>query len=229
MRKHLMLCVALISAMFMQGAVAMAAEKNVVFIGASTGNRWKLPDFPRRVNAPEYNIEFMKIYEFDKSSLVDQVVKRPQKPDAVIIKECSVYFPGQQDAYKKQFASWIATLKQNGIKPMVATVVPPATSQGFVADAKAFIKVRLLGRDDQYQQVVDFNNWLREFAKEEQIPVVDLEQALRRSDSDRHMVDRFDSGDGIHINKEAYDVLDGVLLKTLRSTDIGRSARGKNS
>lgn len=229
MRKRLLLCLGLITALSMQGALAMAAEKNVVFIGASTGNRWQLPGFPRRVNAPEYNLEFMKIYEFDKSSLVDQVVKRPQKPDAVIIKECSVYFPGQQDAYKRQFASWIATLKRAGIRPMVATVVPPATSQGFVADAKAFIKVRLLGRDDQYRQVIDFNNWLREFAQKEQIPVVDLEQALRRSDGDRHMLDRFNSGDGIHINKEAYDLLDGVLLETLRRANIGKSAGGKSS
>lgn len=225
-----MLCFGLAMAMFAQAMVAMAAEKNIVFIGASTGNRWKLPDFPRRVNAPEYDIEFMKIYQFDKSPLVDQVLKRPQKPDAVIIKECAVYFPGQQDVYKKQFAGWIAALRQAGIKPMIATVVPPAESQGFVADAKAFIKVRLLGREDQYRQVVDFNNWLREFAQKEHIPVVDLEQALRRSDTDRHMVDRFNSGDGIHINKEAYDLLDGVLLNTLRSTDIGgRSATGKAS
>lgn len=224
MCKQLMMGLGLISAMFMQGTVAMAAEKNVVFIGASTGNRWKLPDFPQRVRAPEYNMEFLKIYEFDKSKLIDEVIKRPQKPDAVIIKECSVYFPGPQDAYKKQFASWVASLKQAGIKPMVATVVPPATSQGFVADTKEFIKVRLLGRDNQFQQVVDFNNWLREFAQKENIPVVDLEQALRRSDADRHMVERFDSGDGIHINKEAYDVLDGVLLKTLRNADVGKPA-----
>lgn len=222
MCKQLTVCLVLLSTMLVQGTVVMAAEKNVVFIGASTGNRWKLPEFPQRVQAPEYNLEFKKIYEFDKSSLVDEVVKRPQKPDAVIIKECSVYFPGQQDAYKKQYAGWIASLKQVGIKPIVATTVPPAASQGFVADAKTFIKVRLLGRDDQYQQVVDFNNWLREFAQKERIPIVDLEQALRRSDSDRHMVDRFDAGDGIHINKEAYDVLDGVLLKTLRSADIGK-------
>lgn len=222
MRRRLM-GVGLMLAVLMQGTVAMAAEKNIVFIGASTGNRWNLPEFPQRVHAPEYKMEFKKIYQFDKSTLVNEVVKRPQKPDAVILKECSVYFPGQQEAYKKQFASWIAAIKQAGIKPMIATVVPPAESKGFVQDTKDFIKVRLLGRDDQYRQVIDFNNWLRDFARREQIPLVDLEQALRRSDSDRHMVDRFNAGDGIHVNKTAYDMLDGVLLKTLRSADLDKS------
>lgn len=82
-------------------------------------------------------------------------------------------------------------------------------------DTKDFIKVRILGRQSQFEQVKQFNDWLRQLAAQEKLPRIDLEESMRVSESDRHMRREFDSGDGIHVNELAYEKLDGVLLKRL--------------
>lgn len=163
-----------------------------------------------------YRITFLKEYDFDKSALVASAVAGGKPgPDAVVVQECAVYVPGPLEDYKKKYQGWIRQIRAAGAQPIVATVVPPASSQGFVQDTKDFIKVRILGRQSQFEQVKQFNDWLRQLAAQEKLPLIDLEESMRVSESDRHMRREFDSGDGIHVNELAYEKLDGVLLKRL--------------
>jgi lysophospholipase L1-like esterase len=142
--------------------------------------------------------------------------KDSEKPDAIFIQECSVYFPGDLDAYKKKYKGWIDAVKEKGIKPVIVTTVPPASSQGFTEDVKMFIKKYILGRDSQHKQIEEFNNWLKEFASKENIPVLDLEKQIRISENERVMNDKYDSGDGIHVNAVAYKKLDNYLYTFLQ-------------
>lgn len=194
----------------------MAQQKDIVYIEASTANRWKLGEFGARVKDERYRIVTMVQYDFDKTAQVEKALgERGRKPDLIVIQECSVYFPGDLAGYRASYQSWIRQVKQAGAKVAIATTVPPAKSQGFSEDAKRFIKESILGREGQLAQVVKFNDWLRQLAQDEKVPLLDIEAALRISESDRNMRPEFDDGDGIHINRAAYDMLDQKLLQFL--------------
>jgi len=194
----------------------MADSKRVVYIEASTVNGWKLDGFAARTGSERYRFEVLREYDFDKSKHVDQVVAGGSPPpDAVIVQECAVYFPGDLPAYQRLFRGWIEKLKARGLRPMIATVVPPAETRGGWQRAKAFVKQEVLGRPSRYEQVVAFNGWQRALGEELEVPVLDLEALLRKSDADRHMRSEYDAGDGIHLNRDAYDRLDRALLEFL--------------
>jgi lysophospholipase L1-like esterase len=60
-----------------------------------------------------------------------------------------------------------------------------------------------------------FNDWIRKYALEQNLPILDLEKALRISETDRRLRDDFDGGDGLHLNQNAYSLLDQTMLITL--------------
>jgi lysophospholipase L1-like esterase len=194
----------------------MANGKSIVYIEASTVHNWKLDQFPGRTGTERYRFQVLREYEFDKSKLVDQVLTGGQhRPDAVIVQECAVYFPGDMQAYQRMYRGWIESLQARGLRPVIATVVPPARSRGWWQDAKDFVKERLLGRPGKLEQVVAFNEWLRKLGEERKIPVFDLERLLRVSADDRHMRAEYNAGDGIHLAPVAYQRLDKDLLDFL--------------
>lgn len=216
MKYLLRLFTLLLAATAGMGTQAMATTE-IVYIEASTGNRWKLEEFPQRVGLDDYHIEFHALYQFDKSPALQEVLARGDKPDVVVLQECSVYFPGPLDQYQARLHGWIEQLRAAGIQPVVATTVPPASSLGWWQDFKDFIKVRVLGRESQHAQVVAFNRWLRNLAESENLPLLDLEAATRVSDENRHLRPAFNAGDGIHLNQRAYQELDGLFRNFLRS------------
>jgi len=192
--------------------VLVAEPRHIVYIEASTVNRWKLDAFGARTGSERYRLQPLAEYAFDKSQLLKQVLAPGQRsPDAVILQECSVYFPGDLDAYKRQYRGWIADIRGHGLTPVIATVVPPAHRKGAASVAKGFIKERILGQPSRYEQVVAFNDWLRALGKELGVAVFDLERVLRISAEDRHMRAEYDEGDGVHVNRAAYDLLDREL------------------
>jgi hypothetical protein len=192
---------------------SMAHSKRVVYIEASTVNLWNLDRFPERTGTGRYQFQVLREYDFDKSKMVNQVLAgADSRPDAVIVQECSVYFPGDMHAYQRMYREWIDALQTRGLRPVIATVVPPAASRGRWQDAKDFVKERLLRRPSQFEQVTAFNAWLRRLGAERNIPVFDLEQLVRISAEDRHMRAEYNAGDGIHLSPVAYQRLDGELL-----------------
>ncbi len=194
----------------------MAESKRIVYIEASTVNLWKLDEFPTRTRNKRYRFEALPEYDFDKSKIVDHVLAGgTPRPDAVIVQECSVYFPGDMQAYQRMYRGWIENLQVSGLRPVIATVVPPARSRGWWQDAKDFVKERMLGRPSQYEQVLAFNVWLRLLGAELSVPIFDLESIVRTNDVDRHMRADYNEGDGIHLNGAAYERLDRALLDFL--------------
>jgi len=198
----------------------MAESKRIVYIEASTVNNWKLDGFATRTGIERYRFEVLREYDFDKSKLVDHVLAGGAPlPDAVIVQECSAYFPGDMQAYRRMYRAWLESLQSRGLLTVIATVVPPARSAGWWQDVKDFIKERLLGRPGRLEQVVAFNEWLRTLGAELKIPVFDLEELLRVSAEDRHMRAQYSEGDGIHLAPVAYQRLDRELLAFLDRLD----------
>ncbi len=194
---------------------AMSENLRIAYIEASIGNAWKLESFAERMQMPHVSIEFHDVYDFDKSAKLGEILDRRDKPDLIAMQECSVYFPGDFESYRSSYIGWIEKIREHGIKPVIVTTVPPAGSFGLYRDFKNFIKKYVLGRESQFEQITRFNDWLNEYAGSNGITVLDLEKALRISESDRHMNDIYDYGDGIHLNEKAYEVLDLLLKDTL--------------
>jgi len=190
-------------------------DVNIVLIGASIGKGWDFPDLPKRVGIDGYKLEYMGVFDsFDKTPAINKVLDRDQKPDAVIVKECSVYFPGDLESYKNSIMTWVSELRQKGITPILATSVPPGEPDSMWFDFKQFIK-GLMGKPKKIDSVVLYNNWLRQYATDNKIKLFDLEKILRISDKNRHMKAEYDRGDHTHVNKNAYKVMDDNIKQFL--------------
>lgn len=195
--------------------------RHVVLIGASIGQQWNLPDLPKRMNEKHFTFEALQAWQYDKSELVEETLMRParkfrltpsylkgffkpapQSPDMIIIKECSSYFPSDMRHDKELIQKWAHEIRRKNISVMLATAVPVT-------------KERSLRDPGKQEGIREFNDWLRAYAQQQGLPLLDLERALRTDDKDRYLRDELTSGDGSHLNGKAYAILDRLLIKSL--------------
>ena len=76
----------------------------------------------------------------------------------------------------------------------------------------------MLGRPataSQLEGILQYNDWIREYAAQEGLPSLDLEAPLRTSQNDRSLRVDLHSGDGLHLNAQAYGLLDKIVIPTL--------------
>jgi len=208
------LCLFIVVSLFMVSEVGAVEENmpnkdiNVVLVGASIGNAWKFNELAERVGADGFQLEFIPLYDsFDKSLAIDDLVSRSELPDVVIIKECSVYFPGDMSDYKNKITQWTQQLAEKNIDVVLATSVPISEVPGFTRKIKDLIK-GVMGKPEKMKQLTAYNDWLREVAEQRGLVVLDLEAALRVSDENRYMNPKYDRGDHVHLNADAYLALD---------------------
>jgi hypothetical protein len=183
---------------------ATVADKRVVFIGASVGKAWRLHlVFPR--------VRTLALYEFDKSPVVRQAIAL--RPDAIIIKECAAYFPSSA-VQRDLVECWVQQIREARIRPVLATVVPVTRGHALRHEGRA-------------ETIWAFNDWLRELAAAQQVPLLDLETAVRRSADERYLADGLDTGDGLHLARGTYrQHLDSLIAPLLlRTFERGREAR----
>jgi hypothetical protein len=204
---------------------------HVVLIGASIGQGWHLAEWPTRAKASGFTAESIPAWQFDKTEAVEEVLMRParkfrltrsyirsllepppRKANVVILKECSSYFPGDLALYKRNIEKWVSQLQANHSTVILATVVPVT-------------RTRAQQSPDKQECLVEYNGWVREYAKQHGIAVLDLESALRTDESGRYLRDEFAISDGSHLNATAYAVLDDILHKTLCGTSVTEGNR----
>jgi len=155
---------------------------DILYIEASTLRRWNLDEFAQRVGDTAHIIESRYVYDFDKTAELDRILaSRERAPDAIIIQECSAFFPGDLVAYRNLYRDWIRRVKDTNALPVIATTVPPAAGRTLRDHVKEFLKLKLLGRADGYEQIVQFNQWLRELSVTERVPLFDVERVTRKS------------------------------------------------
>ena len=208
--------------------------KHVLLLGASVGAGWDFPGLPERMQNDKCKFEFRAKYDPDKSDLLEEVIKRKaDRPDIIIIKQCAAYFPANSesydlkiaDRYKKLARGWIEKCKKNDIVPILATVVPITEKMPLWPKTKRMIKKYIFRkkispyhRNIRQQGINDYNDWVRDYADKNGLIILDLESALRISESNRYLIPKL-STDGLHLNKKAYLRLDKVALKTLAKAE----------
>ena len=209
--------------------VAIAKElKHVILLGASVGHAWDIEKLPHRVNNRDFMFEFAGEYEFDKSKELKKILQRTtDKADAVILKECAAYFPGNFEKQKKLMEEWINKLQEKNIVPIPATVVPVTTPK-FLSAAyfknllKRYIYKDKIPMEAKLKYILEYNDWIKQYSKERGLTVLDLEGALRINDSDRRLRPDLTSGDGLHLNKKAYSIIDNIVVSTLSKAFEGK-------
>ncbi len=194
--------------------------RQIVLIGASVGYSWRFSELFSRINAGRYSFEYVELYQFDKSEALNSVLSRPNLPSAIILKECAAYFPGDLELYKSLMTSWIDQCLEKKVMPIPTTVVPVTWSHNVINGFKMIIK-RAIGRINKIyglsriDSILAYNDWIKEYAQSRGLVVLDLESAVRVSPEDRYLRNELSSGDGLHLNDQAYKILDGIVLPTL--------------
>jgi hypothetical protein len=220
--------------MLLFGGVVMAESGNVehpnrvVLVGASIGKDWHFDRIGKRVELPGYRFHYVGVYSFVKGSLIQKFVNDPDKPDIVLIKECTTFFPGDTEQYQHQFMSWVESLRAVDVQVVIVTTAPVAEPTEYVPRAKIFVK-RLIRKPTQLDSIVQFNEWLKEYAQRGRIPVFDLGAQLQRSNSERWLRSEYGGvldldltaldrqAEFIAINKQPND--DVVHLDSFRKAD----------
>ncbi len=219
------LVVPLMLIMFVGDVVAEEYQRSenpvikVVLVGASIGNQWDIEGLPKRIglDEKEFELGFIPVFDdFDKLPAIREAVEGGGAPDILVIKECSVYFPGPLDEYKLMISSWAKYLEENNIRLVLATTVPIARNSGLVFEAKSLLK-RVMGKPNKIDEISKYNDWIRDFSQKKGYQVLDLEMALRVSAAERYMNPKYDIGDRVHLNSLAYGELDQVMKEFLSS------------
>ena len=208
---------------------AMQKPKHIVLLGASVGNAWNVESLPKRISQPNpsnpsnpssYRFEYVSEYQFDKTNALQQILKRKEnKPDAIFIKECAAYFPGDLPNYQELMKDWIKLCKESKVVPIPTTVVPVIKPDFSNLKLKLKDTIKwVLGRptlSSRLEGLIKYNEWIRSYAQKEGLIILDLEAPLRISEKDRSLKIELHSGDGLHLNQKAYSILDQIVLPTL--------------
>jgi hypothetical protein len=163
-----------------------------VLVGASVGQAWDFPKIPQMLHwQPGLVLGFRAIYQFDKTPEIGSLVSIAPWVTGVIIKECAAYFPDDPAQSRQLVERWVNQLRQHKIQAALATVVPITEE----AD-------RL--RPNRFQAIVTYNDFIRSYSAQNNIPLLDLEKSVRVSESNRHLRPEFAQADGVHLLPIAY-------------------------
>ncbi len=181
-------------------------SKYFVLVGASVGKAWEFRKIPNRLGwGNDIILGYRAKYDFDKGSEINSLVAMPTYVTGVIIKECAAYFPRDLGQSQKLIREWVSLLRLNRITPILATVVPVTKEH----DAK---------HPGRLRSILAFNDFVREYAFQEGVLVLDLEKAVRVSDMDHRLRNEYAQPDGLHLLRKAYDdALDGIVLPTVNN------------
>ena len=193
--------------------------KHVLLIGASVGNTWDIARLPERTKLAGYTFESVAEYRFDKTEVVEKTIRAATKPDFVILKECAAYFPGDLPRYKQLIQAWVATLRAQHITPILATVVPVTTPEMFSFSYVKHLVKKVTGNkipvDERLPYLLEYNDWVRAYAAQEGLAVLDLEAAVRTTRQERKLRSDLADEDGLHLNQEAYRILDRLVVDSV--------------
>ena len=199
-------------------------KKNVVLLGASVGREWNISSLPERMNNQDYNFEYVGFSGFDKSDALEEIISRDEgKPDIVILKECAAYFPGDFGHYKNLMEEWVTLCRKESIVPVPTTIVPVTRLHAL----KKFMIDIVKGRNPlkqgnplehkRNQSILAYNDWIKGFAEEQGLALLDLEAVVRYGETNRFLKENLAKVDGLHVNSTAYESLDKIVIPTLKN------------
>jgi len=201
-------------------------RKRIILLGASIGRAWDISSWPERMNNQDYVIEYVDGGSFDKSAKLREILsRRDNKPDAVFLKECAAYFPGDLERYKSMMEQWIRECFESGTIPIPSTAIPVTKLHSFKKIMIDIIKLRnplKFGNPFKHKRnaaILEYNDWIRKYCRDHELACLDLEAAMRYSERNRYLREDFARADGLHINRKAYNILDQIVIPALEKVN----------
>jgi len=199
----------------------MDSDRAVVIIGASYAQGWDINEI---ANLPVENVgidgqeshELLQRFEKD-------VLQR--HPEVVVIWGYinDIHRNPREDLERTKkrardsFVEMIKSARGANIEPVVTTEVTIRPPSGWYEEAMGWLG-KLAGKQSYQEfvneQVRDLNSWLRRYAQEQGIRVLDFEVQL--SDSDGQRLPEYATPDGSHISQAGYDRLTEYTNERLR-------------
>jgi lysophospholipase L1-like esterase len=199
----------------------------LILYGTSYVHGWKLPPVAEVavVNRGHPGATTSQLL----SGFVGDVVA--EKPRAVVLQgfDNDLFGVSHQDSglalerVRQNVAAMVRLAIEDGIEPVLATEVTMERSEGPLQDAKrAFARVR---RHPPFEErMKDFvlrgNAWLREFAAQEDLLLLDLQAAV--CDVHQNRRPEFAAADGMHLSPAGYDALTRYAAPSLARHLKGR-------
>lgn len=195
----------------------MAAEDEIiVLLGASYVRGWNLQEIAGyRVINKGVNGEqsFEMLSRFDRDVIA-------VNPRAVIIwgyindifRSEKANLKVNMDAARENLRKMVFTAREHSIHPILVTEVTICGRRGF-REAAAALAGRLMGKES-YQEYVNkhvraFNEWLREYSRENNVALLDFEKVLAGETGARKR--EYAEADGSHISPQGYEKLNGYI------------------
>jgi len=201
-------------------------KKLIVLLGASIGRAWNISGLPERIGNYKYIFEYVDGGGFDKSMKLKEILtRRENKPDAIFLKECAAYFPGDFDKYKSLMKQWINDCNNADVIPIPTTVVPVTKLHSLKKFGIDILKLRnpfKFGspfKNKRQEAILEYNDWIRTYCAENGLVLLDLEQAVHKSAKNRYLRSGLAKIDGLHLNKKGYKALDKIVIPTLEKVN----------
>ena len=201
-------------------------KKRVVLLGASIGKAWDISTLPERIGNHDYIFEYVDGGGFDKSKKLKELLSRLEnKPDAIFLKECAAYFPGDFENYKSLMKQWIIDCYKASIIPIPTTVVPVTKLHSLKKFSIDILKLRnpiKLGspcNNNRQKAILEYNDWIRMYCADNGLIVLDLEKAVRKSEKNRYLKSELAKVDGLHLNTRGYQILDQIVIPALEKVN----------
>ena len=197
-------------------------RKHIILIGASIGKAWNLVSLSNRIDNHNFIIEYIHGGGFNKTEKIRESISRKENnPDAVIIKQCAAYFPGDSEKMMSLMEQWVQECKNKNVIPIPATVIPVTRLHSLKKIIIDIIKSRRLlhhgnpFKHNRNKAILEYNDWLKDYCCQNGLIYLDLEEALHYSKKNRFLREDFSRIDGLHLNNKAYQVLDPCLIHSL--------------
>ena len=205
-------------------------KRHIILLGASISRAWHIELLPDRINTNDFVFEFIDGSSFDKSEKLREILLRRQgKPNAIFLKECAAYFPGNLPKYTGLMEQWIKECSEAGIIPIPTTVIPVTrfhSLKKFMIDIMKFRNPLKYGNPFKHKRnagVLEYNDWIRKYCRDHGLSYLDLEEALCYSKRNRYLREDLARVDGLHLNRKAYKILDQIIVSTLEKVNWGKS------
>ncbi|MCW9014598.1 MAG: GDSL-type esterase/lipase family protein [Gammaproteobacteria bacterium] len=202
-------------------------EDKIIIIGASYAKGWLINRLSC-LKVVNKGIDGNQSFEIEQRFYEDAI--KPQ-PKAIVIwgfindlhansKENITQTVGD---IKRRIVSMVDTTKANNIVPVLVTEVTIAESKSLKWRIMSWIG-KLRGKES-YQHYINsnvqkINKWIREYATQNNILVVDLEKLLSNSEGSRK--DGYYEADGSHISESAYQAIDRFAQQFLNKELVSK-------
>lgn len=200
----------------------MDKKKHIILLGASIGRAWDIESLPSRIKNNDYIFEYIQGGGFEKTKKLREILSSKDKQiDAVLLKQCAAYFPGNLEQLKRLMALWINECQKENVMPIPTTVVPVTRLHSFkkilidIIKRRKFFQQGNLFKHNRNKAVLDYNDWIRDYCEQNGLSYLDLEAAVRYSEKNRFLREDLAGVDGLHLNNKAYQILDQIVIPTL--------------